>query len=273
MVEHAGQTTSTRTIYTIPEPDRKQQRQPPLIPRSAMASLTPPPRTLMIAGGTDGIGFSLLVSELERDKYALVYVLGRCFDKVRALGSARVVAVPCDITELENIRAATSPIRDASVHDFVLTIGTFCSGKIEGVPDGAIGDHFHLNCVSNIRLIRSVLPKLVAGDSQILVCTASLAVRARSPYALQSATKAALRAFVDALRIELSGKTRVMNVMPPSVRTAVFAKAGDFRATEQYPPASRVAGAIRFMLDCPPDVCIPELLMEQHRFDPNPPTP
>jgi len=247
-------------------------------------------RTLMICGGTDGIGFSLLTSELVRSKYTQIFVLGRDFSRVRQLckggeyeilqeTSQNIVEIQCDITRLDQIAVALAKIEDGHIHDFVLTIGTFVSGKIAdimpvtpGTPDGnqsstdVVEDHFHLNCVSSIHLIRSILPKLVDGDSQVLTCTASLAQRARSPYALQSATKAALRSFVDTLRIELEGKTRVMNLMPPSVDTQIFAKAGDHRRTDGYPPPSRIAGMIQFMLDCPPDVCIPEMLVEHHSF-------
>ena len=49
--------------------------------------------------------------------------------------------------------------------------------------------------------------------------------------------------------------------------TRIFAKAGDARDTSGYPPASRVADAMRWMLDCPPDVCVHELLLEQHRYE------
>jgi len=109
--------------------------------------------------------------------------------------------------------------------------------------------------------------KLQPGNSQILVCTASLALMARTPYALQSATKSAMRSFVETLRDELRGRTRVMNLMPPSVNTQIFAKAGDDRLTTAYPPASRIASSMQFLLDCPYDICIPELLIEQHCFN------
>lgn len=252
-------------------------------------------RALMICGGTDGIGFSLLASELLRSKYTHFFVLGRDFSRVRRLrrgtddeipqqASQKIVEIPCDITSLDEIGIAVDKIEDNSLHDFVLTIGTFSSGKIAdilpitseenddkkqspGNSNDVVADHFHLNCVSTIHLIRSILPKLVEGDSQILTCTASLALKARSPYGLQSATKAALRSFVDTLRIELAGKTRIMNLMPPSVDTKIFAKAGDSRRTDGYPPPSRIANTMQFMLDCPPDICIPEMLIEQHHFE------
>lgn len=246
------------------------------------------PRILFIAGGTDGIGFSLFTSEMQRSKYTKIFVLGRDFTKVRRqleqrdnstsqVSQPEIVYVPCDITQPESIGEVMLFLNDSFIHDFVFTIGSFHRGKIADImpitaaeKGDVVADHFHLNCVSAIHLIRSMVQKLVKGDSQILVCTASLSVMARSPYALQSATKAALRAFIDTLRIELKGRTRVMNLMPPSVDTQIFAKAGDDRATDGYPPPSRIANTMQYMLDCPPDICIPEILIEQHHFDIDP---
>jgi short-subunit dehydrogenase len=233
-------------------------------------------RILFIAGGTDGIGFSLLIAECKRCKYSKIYVLGRNFDRFHQLKKQLlntpsvpdIVELSCDITQQDEIRTTLSRIKDESIHDFILTIGTFHRGEIADIThDGIVANHFHLNCISTINLIRSILTKLVKGQSQILVCTASVAVTARSPYGLQSCTKAALRSFIDTLRIELTGTTRVMNIMPPSVDTRIFSKAGDHRKTGIYPPPSRVVAGMQYMLDCPFDICIPELLIEQHQFD------
>jgi len=231
----------------------------------------------MIAGGTDGIGFSLLIAECcsqERIKYSKIYVLGRNFRRVRQelrnrnTTPQQIIELGCDITKPEDLSAIMTQIDDEEIHDVVLTIGTFCRGKISDMKTDDIENHFHLNCISTIQLLRSIVAKLKPAQSQILVCTASLALGpARSPYALQSATKSALRSFVAVLREELRGKTRVMNLMPPSVQTEIFAKAGDNRSTAEYPPPSRVARAMQFMLDCPFDICIPEILIEQHCFD------
>ena len=238
-------------------------------------------RSVFVAGGTDGIGFSFVSSECERHKYSRIYVLGRNFSRVDNLMSRhgdRLVKLECDVTDTTALRRVLDAI-EHTIDDFVVTIGTFARGLVADMDDADVTQHFAVNCIGNINLIRAILPMLLEADAaeqssarsgaagpQILVCTASLALAARSPYALQSATKAGLKFFVDALRIELRGRVRVMSVLPPSVDTAIFAKAGDTRDTTCYPPASRVADAMRFMLDLPPDVCVPELLLEQHSF-------
>ena len=250
------------------------------------AALEPHGRTLLLAGGTDGIGFAFLEAECQRNTYSLIYVLGRDFRQVNGLShDGRIVNVVCDVTDATRTRLALVDAAVRRVDDFVDTIGTFARGPVSEMTDEEVSSHFELNCVGNINLIRAVLPLMLperdGGDdaagpancsgartgAQMLVYTASLALEARSPYALQSATKAGLKFFVDALRIELKGKVRVMSVLPPSVDTCIFAKAGDTRDTSKFPPASRVADAMRWMLDCPPDVCVPELLLEQHRYE------
>ncbi|EJK64179.1 hypothetical protein THAOC_15112, partial [Thalassiosira oceanica] len=92
---------------------------------------------VFIAGGTDGIGLSLLALELKRAQYSKVFVLGRDFRKVDQLLSEndntdntdntlspareRLVKVPCDITCLGEMERTLSSIGDNSIHDFVST--------------------------------------------------------------------------------------------------------------------------------------------------------
>ena len=223
-------------------------------------------RTLLLAGGTDGIGLAFLEAECQREKYSLIYVLGRDFRQVDGLrvGGGRVVNVVCDITDAGTMRQSLADAAINRVDDFVNTIGTFARGPVSGLTDEEVSSHFELNCVGNVNLIRAVLPLMLpqqgGGDdaaeaadgraasapelsdagtgAQILVCTASLALEARSPYALQSATKAALKFFVDALRIELRGRVRVMSVLPPS---STLNTSWWYRSSIPWPPGAGCA--------------------------------
>lgn len=260
------------------------------------------PRSLLIAGGTDGIGYAYLVLECARQTYNVMYVIGRNFHRIdtellptlelrdenKEGRIPTIVKLACDITDKDAVRQVITQINSNNnncqgICTFVNTIGTYTRGTVlEIVCDEDVEQHFQLNCIANINLIRAVLPLLLKkmkkqqGNNnnnnddgmgpQILICGASLAIQARSPYALQSATKAGLKFFIDTLRIELKGQVRVMSILPPSVKTTIFAKGGDMRDTSKYPPAERVANAMCYMLDCPPDICIPELVLEQHEF-------
>jgi short-subunit dehydrogenase len=256
-------------------------------------------RSLLLAGGTDGIGYAYLVLECQRQKYNTIYVIGRNFHRIdtellpslelcdedkEGRRTPTIIKLVCDITDKVALKQVIDQINNDNhnICTFVNTIGTYTRGTIMELcnDDDVVEQHFQLNCIANINLIRAVLPLLLKktkkqrgddnGDDgmgpQILICSASLALQARSPYALQSATKAGLKFFIDTLRIELKGQVRVMSILPPSVNTTIFAKGGDVRDTSNYPPAERVANAMCYMLDCPADISIPELVLEQHEF-------
>ena len=142
------------------------------------------------------------------------------------------------------------------------TIGTFYRAKAMDTPFEVVQSHFELNTMHNIKLTQMVVPKLKKGFAQILVCLATLAMTARQNYALQCATKAGYKLFLDAMRIELKDDIRVMTIHPPSVNTGIFAKAGDYRDVNQYVDPIHVAKAMWFMLDQIPEISIPELVLE-----------
>jgi hypothetical protein len=91
---------------------------------------------------------------------------------------------------------------------------------------------------------------------------ATLALEARENYALQSATKAAYKYYLDTLRIEKRSNLKVMVFYPSSVDTDIFKKAGDLRNTSSYPSVDAVADVMYFMLEQPRGIYIPELKVE-----------
>ena len=58
-----------------------------------------------------------------------------------------------------------------------------------------------LRCLAPSSSLFKVLPLLRQPFSQIMQCGSTLALRAANGYALQSATKAALKAFTDGVRV------------------------------------------------------------------------
>lgn len=56
-------------------------------------------KTILIAGGTDGIGLAFLKECLRSKEWGKVYVLGRNFSSARKLRNKKVVEVVCDVTD------------------------------------------------------------------------------------------------------------------------------------------------------------------------------
>lgn len=214
-------------------------------------------KNIVVAGGTDGIGLAF-VKELDQAQYDTIYVLGRNFEKVRSLQRSNVIELPCNIVNQDELIAAISKI-DTPVDQFVNTVGTFQKGAVESVTSEDVASHFELNTIANINLTNEIFKKLNPHYAQILVCLATLAVEAREMYALQSATKAAYRYYLEALRKEKSETYKVMMLYPSSVETNVFQKSGDMRDTSSYPKPKVIAQIMQFMLNQPKEIYIPEL--------------
>lgn len=217
-------------------------------------------KNILIAGGTDGIGLAFL-KQLDAKLYNKIFVIGRNFTKVEALHISRIVQLPCDITNNDAVQDVLSRV-DQPIDQFVNTIGTFYRNPADKMSAMDVFRHFELNSVANINLTNAVLAKLNRDFAEVFVCLASLALQARENYALQSATKAAYKYYLDALRVEKKDTLKVMTLFPSSVNTDVFQKAGDTRDTSKYPSAAVIAEIMHFILTQPREVYIPELKVE-----------
>ncbi len=211
-------------------------------------------KTILIAGGTDGIGRALVDKCLHT--YDKIYVLGR---HNRDLSNE--IEYLCDDITVRTAHGSVEKLIDDSISEFVLTIGTFVKGDRE--YDESL-QHFELNCVANAALIKRIMPKLTA-DAQILVMTASLCANwGRPEYPLQGATKVALQYYVDSLREQLRvacPKMRVMTIQPAGVQTDIFAKGGDERNTSKYPTPDKIADIMLFQLSLPRDISIDNIVV------------
>lgn len=216
-------------------------------------------KTILIAGGTDGIGLAFLKECLRSKEWGKVYVLGRNFSSVRKLRNKRVVEVVCDVTDEGAIGKSLKVIGQLDV--FVNTIGSFQKKPVSELTIEDIKRHVNLNTTGNMILTRLVLPKLRKSFSQILVCLATLAVEPRESYAMQSATKASYRFFLECLRKEVADRVRIMLIHPSSVQTKIFEKAGDKRDYKKYPKPEVIAQMMSFLISQPPSVEIRELLV------------
>lgn len=216
-------------------------------------------KKILIAGGTDGIGFALTTLCTKDKEYKHIYVLGRNFSSIRKLKNGRIIELPCNILEPAEVKSALGKVRSLDV--FVNTIGSFQKKSIPEVTTRDIRSHFELNTIANIELTTQILPKLSPGFSQILVCLATLAIEARPNYSLQAATKAAYRSFLQVLDKEQGDKIRVMMIHPSSVQTNVFQKSGDVRSVAKYPTAANIAEVMHFMLNRPSVLTMSEVII------------
>jgi NADP-dependent 3-hydroxy acid dehydrogenase YdfG len=226
-------------------------------------------RTAVVTGASAGIGAA---TALRLAKEGFDVVLGaRRLDRLEEVArSCGGVARELDVADAESVRRFC----DAVPHVDVLVNNAGMAAGFEPLSelsDEAAEKMWSVNVMGVLRMTRELLPKIEASDAGHIVNVSSIAAfetyRGGSGY---TASKHALRALTQTLRLELLGKPiRVTEVAPGLVETefSLVRFAGDEdKAKQPYAgieplTADDVADCIAWAVTRPPHVDIDEIVV------------
>ncbi len=181
-------------------------------------------RTALVTGASSGIGLATTRMLVERGHR----VVGTSRHPERIPAAARIDGVtyrPLDLTDLHNIEGFVTSLNAEGHHIDILVnnAGESQSGPLEELTIGALERVFHLNAIGPAHLTQLLLPAMRdRGYGRVVMVGSMLAsfpVAYRSSYV---ATKAALRGFACAARLEMSPfGVWLTTVEPGSVRTGI----------------------------------------------------
>ncbi|MHB1170743.1 MAG: SDR family oxidoreductase [Longimicrobiales bacterium] len=121
-------------------------------------------------------------------------------------GGEAVVPVLLDVTDSEQIAAAAEVMREATggvLHGVVNNAGMAVAGPLEFLPPESLRRQLDVNVVGQVAVTQAVLPMIRATRGRI-VMIGSIAGRSALPFVgPYSASKFALEAIADTLRVEL----------------------------------------------------------------------
>jgi short-subunit dehydrogenase len=167
-------------------------------------------RAVLVTGTSSGIG-AATVSALEARGF-IVYAGDRGW---------------LDVTNAQHIAAAEREIRSRGIPlvGLVNNAGVAFGGPLETLPLEELRSQFEVNVIGAMAVTQAFLPLLRKQPSRV-VFIGSIAGRIAMPYfAPYCASKAALRALTDALRLELApSRIGVTLVEPGSVATPIWRK-------------------------------------------------
>jgi uncharacterized protein len=208
-------------------------------------------RTALVTGASSGIG-AALARRLGADGSWDLVLTGRDPGRLRAVAddsAASALAVDLTAPGADRLLADFTLATAGRVDLLVAGAGIGWAGEFRDMPAPAIDEVIGTDLVATLRLVRLLLPGMVAAGSGRVVIVGSLAgcvgVRGEAVY---SAAKAALGTFADALRLELRGTgVGVSHVIPGVVDTPFFERRGaPYQRSRPRPvPPERVADAIR----------------------------
>ena len=188
----------------------------------------------LISGASTGIGEASTVLLAEKGHLVFAGVRSEA-DAVRiASQSASVRPVVLDVTSSDSIERAMNEVdaSGAQLDGVVCNAGIALGGPLEHLPIDELRRQFEVNVFGALALAQAYLTRVSDGGGRI-VFVGSISGRLATPYiGPYSASKFALRALSDALRIELApAGVSVSLIEAGSVRTPIWKKGRDRRNT------------------------------------------
>lgn len=200
-------------------------------------------RAILVSGASSGIGAATVRAIARAGMIAYAGVRTDADAAAVQLLHPNVRALRLDVTDSATIEAARSEVRAGGVAltGLVNNAGIALGGPLESLPLDEVRRQFEVNVFGAIAVTQAFLPLLREQPSRI-VFIGSISGRVAVPYAsAYSASKFALRAFADALRIELKPSgIDVSLIEPGSVATPIWSKG---RAMREAMLARLPAGA------------------------------
>jgi uncharacterized oxidoreductase len=182
-------------------------------------------KTVVVTGGTDGIG--LHVARQLRERGANVIVVGRDPGRLAAARDDGFHAIGADLSTREGCDALLAELSGVSIDVLVNNAGVGSFYLVDGEMDReGLDRSIFLNLNAPMHLIAGLLPVLRERPAAAIVnVTSGLAYAPRAGSPVYCATKAGLRSFTQSLRHQLrNSRITVIEALPPVVETRMTAE-------------------------------------------------
>lgn len=222
-----------------------------------------PGRTILMAGGTSGIGLALALAL--QAKGATVIVAGRRQERLDAIRDEHGLAgYELDVTDAASIAGLAERVTEEHPGlDAIVTMSGIMQPERVGEP-GALElaeRTIATNLTGTIRLVEAFLPHLrTRPEAAILTVTSGLAYVPLAATPTYSATKAGVHAYTESLREQLrETSVQVIEIAPPLTRTQLNAGTD----VDQALPLDDFVAEVVALLETEPDA--PQVLVERVR--------
>ncbi|GAB6876453.1 SDR family oxidoreductase [Thermaerobacter litoralis] len=197
---------------------------------------------VLITGASSGIGRASALA-LARAGWTVLAGVRRPEDgeALRQETGGGVEPLRLDVTDAEQVRAAAEAVEQrvgpAGLQGLVNNAGIAAAGPVELIPEAVWREQLEVNVVGVVAVTRALLPALRRGRGRLVLMgsvSGLVSLPFMGPY---SASKFALEALADALRIELAPwGIRVSIVEPGSVVTPIWQRSAEAAQGYLLPP-------------------------------------
>jgi NAD(P)-dependent dehydrogenase (short-subunit alcohol dehydrogenase family) len=183
--------------------------------------------TVLITGASTGIGRATAL-RLAGSGWTVLAGVRKAVDgdALRADGGERIVPIMLDVTDAAQVAATAAAVDERGGLDaLVNNAGIGFGGPLELIPIDDLRSQLEVNVLGPVALTQALLPSLRRARGRVLFISSvggRVAMAFTAPYA---ASKHAIEAIGDALRVELrSSNVQVALIEPGSVATPIWDK-------------------------------------------------
>ena len=221
--------------------------------------------TVLITGSTSGIGLGLALRFHEAGNKVIVAGRRKALLDQITTDHPGIEAIELDVADAQSIVQASELVaeRYPALNVVVNNAGVMLSEDfVKADSLKAAEETVAINLLGTIRMTYAFLPQLAQkNDSVIINVSSSLAFVPFPIATTYSATKAAVHAFTEGLRVQLADTpVRVIELAPPGVRTTLFGQESD----EQAMPLADFLDETLALLHTEPTA--KEIIVERARF-------
>ncbi|MBR1939688.1 SDR family oxidoreductase [Candidatus Saccharibacteria bacterium] len=214
-------------------------------------------KNIVITGGSDGLGKSL-AEDLSKDNN--VIILATSEEKLRRVADETGCKYyVCDVTDYASVKAIIDSIGKIDV--LINCAGLWIQGELDANDADRIEAVVKVNLLGVINCSKAVIPEMKKnGDGLIININSQAGINHKAERAVYNATKWGVTGFTKSLQDEIAKYgIRVTDVMPGMMKTDMFKKLNIEKNTANGVDTREVARLVRFIVDTPADVMIPEV--------------
>jgi len=210
-------------------------------------------RSVVITGASTGIGKACALW-MDREGWRVFAGVRKESDgaALRAEASERLTPVLVDVTDSASIAAMAAEVKvavgDGGLHGLVNNAGMATGGVLEFVDMNELRRVLEVNVVGQLAVTQPLIPLLRQGKGRIVMMSSIAGFSSTPMIGLYAASKHALEALTDALRLELHPwGIQVSSVQPGTIATPIWGKALSYaeEVAPQFPPeALRLYGPL-----------------------------
>lgn len=204
-------------------------------------------QVVLITGCSSGIGRAL-AEECHRRGH-LVYATGRKIQALQALADQGMRVLPLDVTDRASIDAALAVVQaeQGRLDVLINNAGYGQYGAMLDIDSDMLRRQFETNVFAPLELTRAALPLMASHRHGRIVNIGSISGIVTTPFAgAYCASKAALHALSDALRMELAPfGISVMTVQPGAIKSSLGDNSASIVSLPNGSMYTPIAAAVR----------------------------